>query len=126
MKLCFTNSTLEHLHYFRQDKEVRVIMILTSSTIINMPHAGGAFGSVGLTENTVSHFPPTADDLRKKMAITRVRERRLRKHCNSTTWDVEDIYIRMLKRLLISSEYVLTQAEILELLKTSNPRLQDH
>ena len=106
--------------------EVRVIMILTSSTIINMPHAGGAFGSVGLTENTVSHFPPTADDLRKKMAITRVRERRLRKHCNSTTWDVEDIYIRMLKRLLISSEYVLTQAEILELLKTSNPRLQDH
>ena len=32
----------------------------------------------------------------------------------------------MLKQLLISSEYVLTQAEILELLKTSNSRLQDH
>ena len=102
-------------------------MSLTSSTILTSPlNAGGAFRSVGLTENTVSHFPPTADDLRKKMAITRVRERRLRKHCNSTTWDVEDVYIRMLKRLLISSEYVLTQAEILELLKTSNPRLQDH
>ena len=78
-KLCFTNSILEHLHYFWQDKEVRVIMILTSSTIINKPfEPRWGIWSVGLTENSVS-FPPTVDDLRNKTAITRVRERRLSK-----------------------------------------------
>ena len=60
-------------------------MILTSSTIINKPfEPRWGIWSVGLTENSVS-FPPTVDDLRNKTAITRVRERRLSKQCNSTT-----------------------------------------